>query len=257
MEEGEDAGFEVQVMNTDLINGAVTVTLAVAIRVPGEGVIELYREAGKNLYNGEALGALPRTLADGTMIENKVGGRVSDVTVTIPLVGVVHWDGNHLIEVQVTAAMAGKTCGLCGNNDNVIADDMELAQADGYHILDVENTMFSASKMGTCVDGDDVDKNPCEIHPDRVAAGEKFCERIQNPEGPYAACHAFVDPKGYYESCVFDVCGNGKEAACSSVELYEKKCLEYLALPASSLAVDECGVCFGDGTTCGKKCSAW
>lgn len=53
------SGFHVQVRNSDKINNRVTVTEAVAVRLPGGSTAELTRST--HLLNGQPLPALPFT----------------------------------------------------------------------------------------------------------------------------------------------------------------------------------------------------
>lgn len=77
----------------------------------------------------------------------------------------------------------------------------------------------------------------------------------------------------YLESCIFDYCEQ-REIACDSILDFEKehvRAVKYLITyfayfhdmfmllcsvgPTPSI-VDECGVCYGDGSSCGKVCYA-
>lgn len=45
--------------------------------------------------------------------------------------------------------------------------------------------------------------------------------------GALAACHDFVDPKPYYETCVYDLCAEKSSTnLCNNIKLYAEACYE-------------------------------
>ncbi|KAJ8042855.1 IgGFc-binding protein [Holothuria leucospilota] len=56
-------------------------------------------------------------------------------------------------------------------------------------------------------------------------AGNK-CSIITDPTGPLAACHPFVSPQFYYETCIFDLCQllPSTYMLCGHVEAYILEC---------------------------------
>uniref|UniRef100_A0AAV2MDS1 VWFD domain-containing protein n=1 Tax=Knipowitschia caucasica TaxID=637954 RepID=A0AAV2MDS1_KNICA len=66
----------------------------------------------------------------------------------------------------------------------------------------------------------------CE-HEDRYYhIGEVFFPNGMSPKGPFASCHSILDPKEFFEDCVFDVCAaNGEESVqCDNVAAYAFSC---------------------------------
>ena len=53
-----------------------------------------------------------------------------------------------------------------------------------------------------------------------------YCGALTAPTGPLAACHATLDPRPYFNDCVFDACaGNGDpKVVCDSVQAYASNC---------------------------------
>uniref|UniRef100_A0AAV2MDM0 VWFD domain-containing protein n=1 Tax=Knipowitschia caucasica TaxID=637954 RepID=A0AAV2MDM0_KNICA len=77
----------------------------------------------------------------------------------------------------------------------------------------------------------------CSYNGRYVPAGNSFwtdedcrnwctCDPKSPPKGPFASCHSILDPKQFFEDCVFDVCAaNGEESVqCDSVAAYAFSC---------------------------------
>ena len=89
-----------------------------------------------------------------------------------------------------------------------------------------------------------------EEPPLEVCDEGKICEFLKDPKGPYAACHALIDPSFYYESCVRDTCENNLPSLCSSAFMYAEACQRVdlcLAWRDHPIAIEECPVeCGGE-----------
>ena len=68
----------------------------------------------------------------------------------------------------------------------------------------------------------DRESNPCQEQPERAPWAEKKCNIINGDV--FEACHAKVDPRRYYENCLYDTCGcdftDDCECFCTSVATY-------------------------------------
>ncbi|XDV31973.1 hypothetical protein PO909_002888 [Leuciscus waleckii] len=219
--------FSIQVENERWWpNSIVAVTKLVALTVYGSTLVVRQNEP-RILVNGVLTdvpyssnslnGSLVKVYFDGSnyIIETGFGlqvtyDRVYKVTVTVP--------GNY----------RGKTCGLCGNFDRVPSNDFRLP--DGNITQDV-NVFGRAWKVdvpgavcgdgcesGTCVDCDPRLKAIYEKHP--------YCGVLVDPNGPFAACHAVLNPSAYLNDCVFDTCASGgnSKVVCDSVARYAFSC---------------------------------
>ena len=263
--------FAVHVRNEHRGSQSVTWTKSVAVRVTGGPVIKLLRNSVVQV-SGVLVTSFPRTLSpDGTVLR-KVG-RV--VKVRLGSSGVqVTWDGDSIVEVTVPPEYKNKTCGLCGQYDDLWRNDLQLANGTvvypshryasssqvsirAYHVFGVSWAVKNTSRLlllpnDACIDRTIPPVHPCDSKSNAVRdAARKYCNVIQDPQGPYSACHDSIDPTQAYESCVFDTCGcNGDTAcACRSVRAYESRCRN-LKVSGLGTVVDECGVCFGNGLSC-------
>ena len=248
-----------------------------AIRIARVGTIVMKRD-GDTTFNGLAVDAYPyRILADGSRI-TKVG-RNSRLFLANSGV-IVSWDGSQSVLLTVPRHYFNKTCGLCGQYNGNPNDDMQgrdgtvyhashltysssPTSTNAYHLFGLGWTAIGSERMiltasEKCEDYKTAPENPC-VGKSFTDAKDK-CSFIKDPNGPYADCHKYRDPEEAFQSCVYDVCGsNGvSNASCGVISSYESLCRTMGATSIASV-VDQCGICFGDGTSCrdGATCSAW
>lgn len=246
--------FEVQVSFDRLARASVSVTEAVAVRVPGQGVFVLTRSLATNTYNG-GIFTTPMMLADGTTVTSAAGNS-KDITIHIPHIGTVRWNGHHLVEVRVTGSLQDKVCGLCGDYDLVQANDLTHVQHGGDYWLVSGKSLFPDSDEN-CIDPAGEDPHPCgEVGSVQWQEASKYCLDLTDKSERYKLCMPFVDPKQFYNDCIFDHCGAG-QAACGAIQLYEERC-RALGFDSNKIdyLVDSCGVC-GGNDDCGSTCSAF
>jgi hypothetical protein len=265
--EVSETSFEVQVRNTARLPGqVVTVTQAVAIRAPVDAtsavIIELFRDPTLNTVNGVPLGAAAVTARGWVSITRPDASRPQDVLVTVAGVGSVRWSSGSRVDVRLAPKFAGRVCGLCGNNDGVLSNDAALVALENHWLVGgagVPGALFARPVQ--CAAGADDEQlgSPCDTAA-KAAAAAQFCATLLSPTGTYARCAALVNPavlKELYAACVLDHCGGGSVGACGSYELLEDLCVAAGgAVAAGASVIDACGVCFGDGSSCGGSCTA-
>lgn len=170
-------------------------------------------------YSSNSLnGSLVQAYNDGSNYIIKTGfglqvtyDRVYRVTVTIP--------GNY----------RGKTCGLCGNFDGVPSNDFRLPDGNITQDVNVFGRAWKVDVPGA-VCGDGCESGTClDCNPQLKAIYEKrpYCGVLIDPSGPFAACHAVLNPSDYMNDCVFDTCvsGGSSKVVCDSVARYAFRCL--------------------------------
>uniref|UniRef100_A0A673AB09 Fc fragment of IgG binding protein n=1 Tax=Sphaeramia orbicularis TaxID=375764 RepID=A0A673AB09_9TELE len=219
--------FSVQVENVQwnqMMNGkVVSVTKLVAVEVYGYTLIMRNNMFGV-LVNG-VFNYLPLSLNDGAVqvfqegmhyvIATNFGLRVTydlvyHVTVTVP--------GNY----------RNKVCGLCGNFNGNAKDDFKMPN---NRVVNNVNAFGKSWKVTipnvVCANGCEGNNCP-DCDPARKAVFSKptYCGIVTAPNGPFAICHSKLDPKPYFDDCVFDVCasnGDGK-VLCDSIAAYAFNC---------------------------------
>ncbi|XP_066531571.1 IgGFc-binding protein-like [Hoplias malabaricus] len=118
----------------------------------------------------------------------------------------VAYDMVYHVSITVPSSYHSKTCGLCGNFNGNMNDDLLLP--DGKEAKDLKSfgAAWKVAVPGVVCD-DGCSGDVCPMCPaDKKAVFEKDCKIITNPQGPFAACHLVINPASYLRDCVFDVC---------------------------------------------------
>ncbi|XP_078686179.1 uncharacterized protein LOC144918925 isoform X3 [Branchiostoma floridae x Branchiostoma belcheri] len=171
--------------------------------------------------------ALPVSLANGD-IEIHLTGRFVRLEL-VDLCVVVYYDGVHYVKMEIPRNYEGHLCGLCGNFNGDATDDLMLP--DGSQAAN-ENQFGNSwqTQPGvaqgtwdlTCGDlptGEPPAPGPCDpMYTDP-------CDVLLDANGPFAACHAAVDPTPYYDDCVSDACAKDNYL-CPTLETYYDCCME-------------------------------
>ncbi len=110
---------------------------------------------------------------------------------------------------------------------------------------DVIPALFPGSNSAECKDNLAVTPAPCTAA--KKIEAEAYCAGLRNATR-YGACASAAA----FNDCVFDIC-NGV-SGCSVIEQFEAACADKGVRFVS--VIDECGICFGDGSTCGGLCTA-
>lgn len=138
----------------------------------------------------------------------------------------VTYDMIYKVTVTVPGTYKDKTCGLCGNFNDIETDEFELP--DGNITKDVQ-TFGAAWKKGmpgvVCEDGCSGNQCPkCSSTLKEIF--EEDCRSITNSTGPFAACHSRLSPESYYRDCVYDVCMSqgDRNVLCNSISAYVTDC---------------------------------
>ncbi|EHB00908.1 Zonadhesin, partial [Heterocephalus glaber] len=137
----------------------------------------------------------------------------------------VRYDGNHLVEVTVPSSYAGQLCGLCGNYNNSMNDNL---RPDGKPVgsasqLGAAWRSSGGSEPGCFLGG----AEPSSCSEDNTEdMWSKDCEILVNPLGPFSNCHRLVPPQASFASCVQGQCGTKGDALapCSSLQAYASLC---------------------------------
>ncbi|KAM8812746.1 mucin-5AC [Rhynchonycteris naso] len=163
------------------------------------------------------------------------------------------------VEVQLVPAMQvflrlapqfrGLTCGLCGNfNQN---------QADDFRTLGgvVEGTAAAFANtwktQAACPNVKNSFEDPCSLSVENEKYAQHWCSRLTDPQGPFAECHAAVNPASYYSNCLFDTCNceKSEDCLCAALSAYVRAC----AARGVLLRGWRAGVCTKPMDTCPKS----
>ncbi|XP_067849686.1 otogelin [Heptranchias perlo] len=139
------------------------------------------------------------------------------------------WDGSSGVYIKMNVEYVGKTCGLCGNFNGNMHDDLYTS----YGVLTEEIAIFGNSWAE-----DIPDKKPCHFtpvnYPESCAGqSQRVNEEIRNMctallRHPFILCHYYVQPYLYMASCVNDLCMYGPDNAtlCGVLTEYARACAQ-------------------------------
>ncbi|KAJ8378920.1 hypothetical protein AAFF_G00232850 [Aldrovandia affinis] len=127
------------------------------------------------------------------------------------------------LQVIVPHIYAGRLCGLCGDFNGNLEDDLQTLDLRAF-ITSWEVPFLELVCVERCLNGC-VPCNATEAIPFR---SEEHCGLLSAPAGPFGACHSMVDPLPHFENCVHDLCVShgDREKYCSSLRAYTLACQE-------------------------------
>ncbi|XP_066438453.1 mucin-5AC-like [Eleutherodactylus coqui] len=128
------------------------------------------------------------------------------------------------VYVVLDPSYKGQTCGLCGNFNDKQTD--EFLTINGV----IEGTAASFANtwktQASCANIKNVYEDPCSLSIENEKYAQHWCGLLSDPSGPFAACHATVDPAVYKANCMFDTCNceKSEECMCASLSSYVLAC---------------------------------
>ncbi|XP_040893938.1 mucin-2-like isoform X2 [Toxotes jaculatrix] len=178
--------------------------------------------------------------ASGQVLYNKLVSQLplfmDDVTVFRPSTFfiVIHTTYGLDLEIQLTPIMQvyikvnvsnkGKLNGLCGDFNDVEADDFRttngLIEGTAGIYANTWKTKTSCPDV-TVTLGD-----PCSLSIEKEKYAKYWCSLLTEPKGIFSKCHSEVNPKNYKASCIYDTCTceNSEECMCAAVSSYVHAC---------------------------------
>ncbi|RXN09497.1 c-binding -like protein [Labeo rohita] len=204
----------------------VSVTKQVALTVYGSTII-LRQNEPQILVNG-VLTNLPFSSSslNGSLVQAYKDGSYYIIKTSFGLR--VTYDLSYYVTVTIPENYRNKTCGLCGNFDGVPSNDFSLPDGNVTQDVNVFGRAWKVNIPGAvCEDG--CEGSTClDCDPRLKAIFEKppYCGVLVDPNGPFAACHAVLNPTAYLNDCVFDTCASdgNNSIVCNSVERYAFSC---------------------------------
>ncbi|XP_059577321.1 mucin-5B [Alligator mississippiensis] len=187
----------------------------------------------------------------------------ADVTIFRPssFFVIVHTNFGLQMEIQVTPFMQvfvrlhpslkGQTCGLCGNFNNAQLDDFKIISG----VVEGTGAAFANTwkTKPSCTDIKNSFENPCSLSVENEKYALHWCGMLTNSTGPFAACHATVNPSSYHTNCMFDTCNceKSEDCMCASLSAYVRAC----AAKGVLLSGWRTNICSKYTTTCPKSLS--
>eukprot|EP00058_Branchiostoma_floridae_P004563 XP_002590051.1 hypothetical protein BRAFLDRAFT_129759 [Branchiostoma floridae] len=202
----------------------------------GRVTVEVYgQKITVSRNNRVAINDVPVALP--ACLGSKAGVRMSgrDVIIYTDFCLRVTYDGNHEVNLEVPNHLIGQSRGMCGNFNGDRTDDRQLP--DGT-LATSQATFGDSWKAADIIDASCPAEDTPEITFDLSQADAALVQTIEStsqcgmmldPNGPFGDCHEVVDPKDYYDACVFDMAsheGTVPELLCESIQAYSDVCVD-------------------------------
>ncbi|KAM9852132.1 IgGFc-binding protein [Aulostomus maculatus] len=221
-EDPELEPFEVLVQNDHRGSKVVSYTKLVEIKVFSLNIVITRTHKGLIMVNNELVN-LPITL-DGGKVSVYKSGWYAVVTTTFGLEVFFNWES--AVFVTLHSNYMGAVCGLCGNYNGKPQDD--LVPKNGLKPVSPADfgSSWRVAEIPGCVDGCKGVCPDCDITQKIQYEKGDFCGMLKDPNGPFRDCHAKVDPAGFFDDCVYDVClyKGRKDVLCQSISTYTSAC---------------------------------
>ncbi|XP_062843794.1 alpha-tectorin-like [Trichomycterus rosablanca] len=249
--------FKVIARNQPWYDYPVSVTAEVSVNVSGHLVLFSQNSYGTANIDG-VTSNLP-ALLDFGRVSVYSSGPYTYVTTDFGLT--VSYDGSYTATITVPGNYSGATCGLCGNFNNDQSDDLLTRSGELASSATEFGADWNVENDTTCHHGGG---EPATC-PDQARA-ESLCEILRDSAGPLSFCHAYVDPQGDFDNCVFDVCISdfSNDVLCRSIETYISTCQSANVMILPWRENTTCPIiCFDNnshyelcGTDCGHTCAS-
>uniref|UniRef100_A0A4W3J4L2 VWFD domain-containing protein n=1 Tax=Callorhinchus milii TaxID=7868 RepID=A0A4W3J4L2_CALMI len=130
--------------------------------------------------------------------------------------------GYHLTVYRLTPYI-NRVCGLCGNFNNDVADDLTTkTNSLVSNHLEFGNTW----KLEASCPNVKNESLPCDSNPYCLAWAQRKCSMIKDEL--FQPCHKKVDPTAYYDACIKEACACDMEGKylgfCTAVSVYAEAC---------------------------------
>ncbi|XP_051564620.1 otogelin-like isoform X2 [Myxocyprinus asiaticus] len=195
-------------------------TRSVSLFLPWEGEIRLQNSSVT--FKGQSV-QLPHNIHDVEL------ERISDyIIVSQPQGFTLAWQGlTGSVYIKTSPEFVGRTCGLCGNFNADIQDDLKTS----YGVLTQDLAMFGNSwaeeepQLARCPIVPSLYPSPCATQdPHVLLKVEEVCATLLKE--PFKSCHEFVSPNSYMASCSNDLCLSGPngDVVCQVFTEYARAC---------------------------------
>ncbi|XP_043936384.1 IgGFc-binding protein-like [Protopterus annectens] len=214
--------FAVNVQNIHRGSKVVSYTKLVEIQIFDFEVIMSIEYPGKILVN-EVLTNLPYVLLNGKLTVYKSGNygilhTSSGIQVT--------FDWQSHVSVTIPSTYSGAVCGLCGNFNNNTQDDLTMKNGQLAPNAGEFGLSWKTEEVPGCTDGCKTNCPQCKENEKQQYEKDTSCGIILKKDGPFRECHSKINPDGYFQDCVYDVClyKGRKTILCQAISAYAAAC---------------------------------
>uniref|UniRef100_A0A4W3GPY7 IgGFc-binding protein-like n=1 Tax=Callorhinchus milii TaxID=7868 RepID=A0A4W3GPY7_CALMI len=214
--------FKVDVQNNHRGNNAVAFTKVVLIEVH-ETTIVISVDNPLRITVNQVSVALPYNLDTNRIVAYR-SGWTAVVKTDFGLRVTFDWKSR--VSVTLPSNYANSVCGLCGNYNSDREDDLKMPDGKPAPSAVAFGHSWKVADIPGCTAGCTENCPVCDTASKVKYQGRNYCDIIRSRTGPFRDCHATIDPKGFFESCVFDVCQyQGIQAPlCDALSAYTEVC---------------------------------
>ncbi|XP_036400136.1 otogelin [Megalops cyprinoides] len=220
-EDNSQSSVMIQVHNDpDCRSSPYTCDRSVSLFLPWEGEVRLQKH--NVTFKGQSI-QLPHNIHDVEMEQ------ISQYVLVTQQHGfTLAWDGHTgSVYIKMSPEYVGRTCGLCGNFNADVQDDLRTS----YGLFTQDLAMFGNSwtevepQQARCPMVPSQYPSPCSTQdPHTMLKVREVCATLL--EEPFKECHEFVSPQSYMASCSNDLCLSGPngDVVCQVLTQYARAC---------------------------------
>ncbi|XP_076142699.1 mucin-5AC-like [Alosa pseudoharengus] len=194
---------------------------AVTLAITSNSVVINIQPNGKVFVN-RMYSQLPLSTAGVTIFEASTFFIIVQTSVGIQL----EIQLSPIMQVYITADSKHKqkTCGLCGNFNNIQADDF-LAM-NGITEGTASGFANTWKTRASCPDVKSSLENPCSLSIDNEKYAQQWCSLLTDPDGVFSPCHSEINPDIYKSNCMYDSCNceKSEDCMCAALSSYVHAC---------------------------------
>ncbi|XP_058857767.1 otogelin-like [Acipenser ruthenus] len=219
--EETEPSFVIQVHNDpECHSSAYSCSRSVSLFFPVEAELRLNRY--NVTYNGQSI-QLPHIVHD---VEVE---RISQYTlVTLQHAFTLAWDGStSSVYIKMSPEYVGRTCGLCGNFNADVHDDLKTS----YDLFTHDTAIFGNSWMEMVPHEYSCPSVPANYPSPCLTQNYETRQKVQEMcilllETPFKECHDLVSPFPFMASCSNDLCiaGPDNQVLCQALTEYARAC---------------------------------
>lgn len=138
----------------------------------------------------------------------------------------VYYDWGSVAFVTVPSTYMGEMQGLCGNYNLNPKDDMQMRNGKQAATSEALGQSWRVGTIPGCVDGCSGPCPGCNSTQKALYSTNTVCGLISDPAGPFRDCHAKVEPAGFLNDCLYDVClyEGRRHMQCKTLTAYTAAC---------------------------------
>ncbi|KAJ8252215.1 hypothetical protein COCON_G00215270 [Conger conger] len=128
------------------------------------------------------------------------------------------------VYIRLDKSNKGKTCGLCGNYNDVQSDDFKSTSGlvEGTAAA-FANTWVARS---ACPSIKKTFEDPCSLSVENEKYADVWCSMLTDDTGPFSECHSEISPDSYKTQCKHDTCNceKSEDCMCAALSTYVYAC---------------------------------